>query len=141
MEANAIRAIAPCGMNCALCIAYQRPKDACMGCNGPDENKPRHCTICKIKNCDELKAGGSGFCFSCTQFPCKRMRDLDKRYTSKYGMSMIHNLQSIQSVGVAEFVDGERVKWACPGCGARLCVHRETCQPCGEKNARFPAAS
>lgn len=25
--------IAPCGMNCALCIGYQRPKNRCPGCN------------------------------------------------------------------------------------------------------------
>jgi len=33
--------IAPCGMNCALCMAYQRQKNHFNGCNLDNNNKPK----------------------------------------------------------------------------------------------------
>ena len=44
--------IAPCGMNCALCIAFHREKKSCAGCLGEDSNKSKSCITCIIKNCD-----------------------------------------------------------------------------------------
>ena len=35
--------IAPCGMNCRLCLAYIRDKKACPGCLGDDHFKSISC--------------------------------------------------------------------------------------------------
>ncbi len=59
------------------------------------------------------------------------MKRLDKRYRTKYGMSMIENLTSIRERGLDEFVAGERVRWTCPGCGGVICTHRPECVYCG----------
>jgi len=123
--------IAPCGMDCGLCRGHLREKNRCPGCNGDDAAKPRYCLACKIKTCDTIASGTSSFCFECTSFPCARLRQLDKRYRTKYGMSMTENLLQIREVGLMAFVAAERVRWACPECGSLLCVHLPDCGVCG----------
>ncbi|MDA3935248.1 MAG: DUF3795 domain-containing protein [Actinomycetota bacterium] len=123
--------IAPCGMDCGLCIGHLRDRNPCGGCGGGDTNKPKHCVVCRIKNCDEIESGDSGFCFDCTKFPCARMRQLDKRYRTKYGMSMLENLERISELGLDGFVASEQERWTCAECGGVICVHREDCIYCG----------
>lgn len=130
--------IAPCGMNCEICIAHHREKKKCLGCNGPDDNKPKHCIVCRIKNCEELDLNDPKFCFSCAKFPCTRLKQLDNRYRTNYGMSMIENLNTIHETGIDKFMSIENQKWFCEKCGKVICVHRENCLNCGEKNKYFP---
>ena len=59
------------------------------------------------------------------------MKRLDKRYRTKYGVSVIGNLGHIKAVGVERFVAEEESKWSCPKCGARLCMHKPGCVSCG----------
>lgn len=130
--------IATCGINCSLCIAYQRKKNKCSGCNSPNANKAKHCTSCYIKNCEELLKVEDKFCYSCTKFPCKRLKQLDTRYRTKYGMSVIENLEIIKNQGIERFIEKEIKKWTCEKCGYLYCVHREQCQNCGSINEKFP---
>jgi ribosomal protein S27AE len=123
--------IAPCGMNCGLCRGYVRQKNPCPGCNGKDSGKPAYCVTCKIKTCEHIACGASAFCFECASFPCARLRQLDKRYRTKYGMSMVENLRAIQESGMGAFVAAEKRKWTCPDCGSLLSVHRPECGHCG----------
>jgi len=123
--------IAPCGMNCALCLGFQRKKTPCPGCCGEDRFKPKHCTQCSLKLCEHHAGAGSPLCGACAVFPCRRLKQLDKRYREKYHMSMIENLESIRKQGMAEFVRREKKRWKCRRCGAVLCVHRDQCLACG----------
>ena len=125
------RLIAPCGMNCRLCRLYDRGKNPCPGCRGDDRLKPRYCVACRIKTCDEAQRGRLKYCFSCGRYPCPRLRRLDKRYRSKYGMSMIDNLDEIRRFGVRQFVRNQKERWGCPRCGRLLCVHKPWCLHCG----------
>jgi hypothetical protein len=125
--------IAPCGMNCGVCLAYLRDKRTCPGCRGDDTNKPTSCVRCIIKNCERVKASQSGFCYECQKLPCKRLKDLDKRYRTKYGMSMLENLEYIREHGLSAFVEKENERWRCRKCGGVVCVHRHFCFTCGEK--------
>ncbi len=122
--------IAPCGMNCALCIGHQREKRQCPGCLGGDQDKRKSCISCTIKNCERITQGKSRFCYDCKIFPCARLKQLDKRYRTKYHMSMIDNLNTIQTLGIRQFIRNEKEKWACPNCGKVLSVHRQNCQNC-----------
>jgi Protein of unknown function (DUF3795) len=122
--------IAPCGMNCGLCRAHLRARKPCDGCNGADADKPPHCVTCSIKTCAELDRT-AGFCFECSRYPCRRLRQLDARYRSKYGMSMTANLERIREIGLDGFVVLERARWACSGCGGVVCVHNDACLYCG----------
>lgn len=122
--------IAPCGMNCGICSGHLREKNKCPGCNATSPNKPGYCRECIIKNCAHFKNGKSKFCYDCEKYPCKRLKQLDKRYRTKYHMSMIENLNSIRELGIRAFIRNEKVRWACSECGGVICVHRGACVKC-----------
>ncbi|TLX78341.1 DUF3795 domain-containing protein [Labilibacter sediminis] len=123
--------IAACGMNCGLCIAYLRDKKPCGGCFKKDDiNKPVHCRSCAIVNCESLAKTNSAFCYECHKFPCSKLKRLDTRYRTKYGMSMIENLCFIKENGLQKFLDNEEKRWSCKVCGTGICVHRNYCLSC-----------
>jgi len=126
--------IASCGMNCGLCIGHLREKRPCGGCfKIDDKNKPKVCRSCKIVNCDLLAATKSRFCYDCEKYPCTRLKNLDKRYRTNYGMSMIENLAYIKDHGLNKFLRNEEDRWKCKVCGAGLSVHRDFCLNCKTK--------
>ena len=126
--------IAPCGMNCGLCIGHLRIKRPCSGCfKIDDENKPKVCRSCKIVNCNLLAETESGYCYDCEKYPCNRLTNLDKRYRNNYGMSMLDNLAFIKQRGLEKFLKKEEKKWKCKACGAGLSVHRNYCLHCKTK--------
>lgn len=125
--------IAPCGMNCGICMAYLREKNKCPGCRGPDINKSVSVVKCQIKNCNELHKNNLKFCFKCSKFPCERIKHLDKRYRTKYNMSMVENLENIKKFGIRKFVKNEKIRWACSQCEGIICVHRGYCYNCGKQ--------
>lgn len=122
--------IAPCGMNCGVCMAYLRTKNRCTGCCGSIEGKSKTIINCKIKNCKKLN---SNFCFTCNDFPCRLITHIDKRYRAKYHMSMIENLQNIQRLGLNLFLINEKRRWNCSNCGGTICVHKGCCSSCNKK--------
>ncbi len=127
--------IAPCGMNCAVCMSFlARETDLnskgfnrtyCVGCLP----RGRNCLFMAGK-CDTLGEGRVRFCFECGDFPCKRLRALDKRYRTKYHLSMLENLQAIQEAGMESFLAREETKWTCPECGGTICCHNGLCLHC-----------
>lgn len=127
--------IAPCGMNCALCVGYLREKNRCGGCVTGSASTPNYCRKCIIRNCDKLKEAKRPYCFDCDTFPCKRLRQLDKRYRTRYGMSMLDNLESIRNSGIRQFVRDEKERWTCRQCGAVVSVHRQDCLFCGQEKS------
>lgn len=122
--------IAPCGMNCGICVAYLRENNKCPGCRGEDSGKPITRIRCKIKNCKSNQSNEARYCFKCERFPCNSLRQLDKRYRTKYNMSMIGNLEDIKKIGIRAFVRNESVRWACPKCNGTICVHNKECYDC-----------
>ena len=132
--------IAPCGMNCAICSAYLAWKNDLPKVRG----KISHCPGCRprkkqcsfvIKQCPDdrkLKKGAIAFCFECTMFPCPGLDRLDRKYQTRYGMSMIANLKEIKKDGLAKFVKSQVKKHACPACGALRSIHSGKCYVCDE---------
>jgi hypothetical protein len=129
------RLIAPCGMNCGVCISYLAmkcdlnkqgfKKSYCPGCLPRGKN----CAFLK-KRCDLLGKGLVRFCFECEAFPCSRLNALDKRYRTRYHMSMIENLEFIREHGIERFLRTEEAKWRCPDCGGVICCHNGLCLNC-----------
>jgi hypothetical protein len=127
--------IAPCGMNCRLCVAFQaRELDInkqgfrrtyCPGCIPRGE----HC-LHMADRCEKVGKGLVRFCIECEDYPCKRLKSLDKRYRDKYHMSMIENLDSISENGMTEFLRRQEDKWRCPNCGGTICCHNGLCLSC-----------
>ena len=125
--------IAPCGMNCGICIGFLRSRNQCPGCHFLDKDQSRNRRKCVIRNCEYLDGSTSGFCYECPKYPCARLKRLDKRYRTKYRMSMIGNLENVKLSGLERFLDQENSKWTCCNCKSRLSAHRESCLECGQK--------
>lgn len=127
---NTMAAIAPCGINCTTCYTYQRSKNTCPGCRSEGETKPAYCQRCIIRNCPSLAETSSGYCYDCASFPCKRLKQLDRRYRLKYQTSLIQNLLDLKAMGEKAFTLREQQRYTCGQCGAWLCVHSKTCPEC-----------
>lgn len=69
---------APCGMNCKVCYKHCYHKKPCDGCLKSDRGKPEHCRRCKIKDC--VKARDLSYCYACSDYPCKLIKNLEKSY-------------------------------------------------------------
>jgi hypothetical protein len=123
--------IAPCGINCGTCLAFLRDKNKCSGCGSSHGPRVNHCLTCKIKNCEFLEKTSSKLCYECEKFPCLRLRQIDKRYRTKYRTALIQNLVTIKQIGLDEYLKLESKKWTCSKCGSTLCVHRNKCVVCG----------
>ncbi|BBL67705.1 DUF3795 domain-containing protein [Methanoculleus chikugoensis] len=120
--------IAPCGINCGLCIGYLREKNRCPGCRTEDAGRLNaYCARCGIRQCEDRTGE---YCYECAGYPCTRLKHLDRRYT-KYRTSVLDNLREIREQGVTEFVELEKVRWTCPQCGNILSMHRDRCLHCG----------
>jgi hypothetical protein len=134
MEAMNEDLIAPCGMNCGVCdfcLAMKNDlkrkgfaKTYCAGCLQSDRN-------CHHKRrCELPREGLVRFYYDCQDFPCHRLKTLDKRYRTSYGMSMIENLEYIKEHGMETFLEREMAKWHCPECGGVICCHNGLCYKC-----------
>lgn len=127
--------IAPCGMNCGLCVNYiARKQDLnkkgfkktyCQGCLPRGKN-----CLHMGDRCEILGKGLFRFCYECKDFPCQRLKTLDKRYKAKYHMSVIENLKTISELGIGSFLAKEEEKWKCPECGDTICCHNGLCLNC-----------
>jgi ribosomal protein L32 len=133
--------VAPCGMNCALCASYLalvndvKSKGVkmpyCAGC------RPRNkqCAFLK-KRCSKLLKGEVDFCFECSNFPCDPLKTIDRRYKSRYRMSMIDNSRFIKEHGMQSFLEEQAKTWKCPNCGEMICCHNGICFNCGLEKLR-----
>lgn len=126
--------IAPCGMNCGICISFfgytmngKKRKHPCSNCRSRDSQ----CAFIK-KKCDTLATKQIEYCFECTDFPCENLTKLDTRTRAKYGMSMIENLRNIQTHGIEQFLKNEQERWKCSTCGGIIWVHNKTCYTCNQ---------
>lgn len=127
--------IAPCGMNCAVCSGYLALKydvkskgirmPYCQGCRPRDKK----CAFLK-RRCELLLDNKVKFCYECDNFPCERLRCIDRRYQTHFQTSLIENLESIRRNGLSEFLKKEEEKWQCPKCGETICCHNGICFNC-----------
>jgi hypothetical protein len=128
--------IAPCGMNCAVCSSYlalihdvkSRGVNIpyCKGC------RPRGklCAFLK-KKCELLLNNKVLFCYECKNFPCERLKRIDRRYKTFFNMGWIDNLNYIKNSGMPQFLKAQEEKWRCPACGDIVCCHYGVCFNCG----------
>jgi len=122
--------IAPCGMNCGTCLAFLRDINRCSGCRNKVNPDRKSAVNCSIVNCKFLAETESKFCYDCVKYPCRRLKQLDKRYRTKYKTSFFENLEFIRDRGVEAFSEREKIKWHCAGCGGTICIHRGYCLHC-----------
>lgn len=122
---------APCGMNCKVCYKHCYHKKPCEGCRKNDFGKPEHCRKCKIKDC--IKLQGLTYCFECTSYPCKLIKNLEKSYKKRYQASLMENSVYVQTYGLEEFMIQQKEKYTCLKCGGIISIHDRECSECQEK--------
>lgn len=127
-----VNLIAPCGMNCGICMAFLRKKNKCNGCRAINIWNPKTRVECKIKNCQFLNLHGWDYCYQCNRYPCALIKNMDKRYRTRYNMSIIENLNHIKDHGIEIFTQAEKEKWECKACKGVINVHYGTCSSCGK---------
>jgi len=127
--------IAPCGMNCGICIGYfgqtlsgKQRKNPCPGCILSGKS----CAHIK-KYCNKLLKNEVNFCYECHEFPCDRLQRLDESYRRRFDMSMIDNLMYIRDHGMDLFLSYQEKKYHCPMCQGVINVHTKTCIDCGSQ--------
>lgn len=97
---------APCGMNCLVCYKHCYHKKPCAGCLNSDKGKPEHCRKCKIKDC--IKDKGLSYCFECSDYPCKLIKNLEKSYNKRYQASLMENSNTVRQHGLEIFMEKQK---------------------------------
>lgn len=121
--------IAPCGVNCHVCGAFLKEKDACPGCRAENElHKRKSCMNCAKKNCAYEK--GLTWCFECEAFPCARIRDVSRRYAQNYGIDLVRDGLDAREDTQA-LLAAHKERFACKVCGGVIDMHRLRCSECG----------
>ena len=92
----------------------------------------KSCLNCAISNCDKKE----DYCFECMEYPCKRLKYLDKQYRLKYKMSILENLDYIKQKGEEAFIASQSQKYTCPDCGKLRTVHYEYCIYCKQEKKK-----
>lgn len=123
--------LAPCGVNCIACSAYLNKKNPCPGCRASnEEHKRKSCQNCAKKNCAFEQ--GLEWCFECGQFPCSRIKNLNKRYTKDYNIDLVQNgLDAREDMEL--FMWEQRKRFTCRYCGGIIDQHRKKCSECGNE--------
>jgi len=107
MKESDIEAImfAPCGMNCKVC--------------------------CKIKDC--VKARDLSYCYACSDYPCKLIKNLENSYKKRYQASLMENSEIVKNQGLEVFMEQQKKKYTCSTCGGVISIHDKACSDCQEK--------
>jgi hypothetical protein len=119
---------APCGMNCMVCYKHCYHKKPCDGCMKSDKGKPEHCRKCKIKDC--MKEKEITYCYECSEYPCKQIKNLEKSYNTRYGASLMGNSLFVKEKGLVEFMKIQKEKYTCTVCGGIISIHDAECSEC-----------
>lgn len=119
--------IAPCGMNCDLCRAFQRKLYGCPGCRHTLSPRPNPC---QIRQCDRLHETETMLCCNCTDFPCRRLKFEDARLRRRYSISILDNLHHIHQDGIGHFLQRQDDLLRCAVCDQPLTVYSKHCPHC-----------
>ena len=76
---------------------------------------------------------GLPYCFACSDFPCKFIKNLEKSYNKRYQASLIENSRFVQRHGLDMFMQTQKETYTCSKCGGIISVHDGACSECREK--------
>ena len=96
-----------------------------------DQGKLEHCRKCKIKEC--IKDKRLTYCFECSDYPCKLIKNLEKSYNQRYQASLMENSEYVQQKGLEAFMEQQKEKYTCSKCGGIISIHDRECSECQEK--------
>jgi len=127
--------LAPCGVYCAACPAFNK---TCLGCSSDnDKQKRKSKWSCKIRNCCYEKQQ-KDFCIECSDYPCeiysKKLSSShigDKRFTYRHELTEV--LKILKQKGIDEFLKYQKERYKCPFCGGIIYFYCYKCGKCGKE--------
>lgn len=134
---------APCGLYCGACGTVLADKKGsvktlakewgmkpeqlvCHGCK--TETTAVFCRDCKFRDC--VAAKGIDYCFQCDEFPCGELVSFRNDKASHHSV-VLKNLRRMREIGVEPWLEEQRFRWSCPGCGESFSWYETTCNMCG----------
>ncbi len=76
------------------------------------------------------------FCYECKEFPCEKLKQIDRRYKENFRMSLLKNLIDIKVNGMEKFLRTQEEIWQCPNCGGVICCHNGLCFQCDSERLK-----
>jgi hypothetical protein len=70
------------------------------------------------------------YCYECSEYPCKQIKNLEKSYNTRYGASLMENSLFVKEKGLVEFMKMQKEKYTCVVCGGIISIHDAECSEC-----------
>ncbi len=103
------------------------PADArCQGCKSPVNSVFGR--DCEIKDCAGQRA--LTCCSDCDQYPCQRLVAF-RNDAHAHHSAVLSNLDRIRAKGLDAWLQEQRQRWSCSGCGHRFAWYEKLCSRCG----------
>jgi hypothetical protein len=136
---------APCGLYCGACgtiladmrgtreeLAREWEMEpgqlVCHGCR--TGTVAVFCATCGFRACAAEK--GIDNCSRCDDFPCDELVRFRNDKAPHHSV-VLTNLRRIREVGVDRWLEEQRVRWSCPGCGEPFSWYDTKCGSCGSE--------
>jgi len=141
--------VGKCGLYCGACCIYRAERDdarwreklaeafkcelekiACQGCGALTPESWGY--DCDLVAC--LREKGYDYCFECADYDarsCEKYEKLAKGYLEEDGVDIRKSLAMIKKVGVREWLDDMKRRYACEHCGKPLGSGAKKCHHCG----------
>ena len=134
---------AVCGLYCGACGTVLADKNGsvealakewgrepeqlvCHGCK--THVNASFCQDCGFKSC--VKSKGIEHCFECEEFPCSMLTDFRNDQAAHHSV-VVRNSETMREQGVTRWLEDQRKRWTCSGCGASFSWYDKTCKACG----------
>lgn len=73
------------------------------------------------------------YCYECSDYPCKQIKNLEKSYIKRYGTSLMENSAFVKEHGLDAFMAQQKLNYTCPVCGGIISLHDRECSECQER--------
>jgi hypothetical protein len=134
---------APCGLYCGACgtvLADRKgtvaelakewemePGDlVCHGCRS--DTVAVFCRDCRFRACTASR--GISHCFECRGYPCEELVAF-RNDNAPHHSVVLENLRRMRDIGVDAWLEEQRARWSCPGCGEPFFWYDAKCRYCG----------
>ena len=131
-----------CGLYCGACPVFiqtaaavaagktdfSNPEGFCLGCKSSVVSG--WCAECTLKSC--AKAKGYDTCADCADYPCEPMKGFIEAGDWPYHIETPYNIALIKKEGKAAWMNHQKERWSCPGCGTAQDWYAKTCASCGK---------
>jgi hypothetical protein len=106
----------------------------CRGCR--TDSLYEGCRRCGIRACASDKKIEA--CIMCSEYPChlvkERIQTVERfKDALPHCKVMFKNLDTLKEKGLNYWLEEQRKKWSCPGCGAPFTWYQEKCTKCGRE--------